>query len=144
VRSSPLTRARRTAEIAGFDRLTLDVDLMEWDYGGYEGLTTPEVVEKLGRPWSVWADGVPPGDTPGETVEDVGERVDRVLAAVTPRLEEGDVALIAHAHSLRVLTARWLGLPPAAGRLFRMETASYGVLGFEHDRHVMHRWSARD
>jgi probable phosphoglycerate mutase len=141
---SPLVRARRTAEIAGLGPVTLDDDLVEWDYGAYEGRTTAEIREDLGRPWSVWTDGIVPGATPGETVDEVGVRVDRVLDRVRPLLDTGDVALVAHAHSLRILTARWLGLEAAGGRMFRLETATYGVLGFEHERPVILRWSARD
>jgi probable phosphoglycerate mutase len=144
VRTSPLRRAARTAEIAGLVPAVTDPDLAERDYGGYEGMTTPEIVESLGRAWSVWADGVPGGETPGETLDEVAVRVDRVLDRVRPRLAEGDVALVAHAHSLRILTARWLGLDAAAARLFRLETASFGVLGFEHQRPVVRRWSVRD
>lgn len=144
VRVSPLRRAARTAEIARLSQPVPDPDLVERDYGGYEGLTTPEIVESLGRPWSVWSDGVPRGETPGETLDQVAARLDRVLDRVRPRLAEGDVALVAHAHSLRILTARWLGQEPAFARFFRLETATYGVLGFEHDRPVIKRWSVRD
>ncbi|MGF1662344.1 MAG: histidine phosphatase family protein [Kineosporiaceae bacterium] len=144
IRTSPLRRAARTAEIAGLVPALPDPDLVERDYGAYEGMTTPEIAEVLGRPWSVWTDGVPPGETPGETLAEVAARVDRVLERVRPRLADGDVALVAHAHSLRVLTARWLGLDAAAARLFRLETAAYGVLGFEHERPVIRRWSVRD
>lgn len=144
VRVSPLTRARRTAEIAGLGPVVPDDRLVERDYGAYEGISTPDISEQLGRPWSVWTDGVVAGETPGETADEVGERVDRVIADVRPVLESGDVALVAHAHSLRILTARWLGLDAVEGRLFRLETATYGVLGFEHDRQVVLRWSVRD
>ena len=102
-----------------------DPDLWEWDYGGYEGRTTQEI--QAGRPgWYLWRDGVIPGDAdhPGETVEQVGERADRVLARVRPLLERGNVALVAHAHVLRVLTARWLQLEPSGGRLFRLDTGT--------------------
>jgi probable phosphoglycerate mutase len=144
IRVSPLRRAARTAEIAGLVPAVPDPDLMERDYGAYEGLTTPEIVDSLGRPWSVWTDGVPRGDTPGEALDQVADRADRVLDRIRPRLADGDVALVAHAHSLRVLTARWLGLRATAARLFRLETATYGVLGFEHERPVIRRWSVRD
>jgi probable phosphoglycerate mutase len=144
VRVSPLRRATRTAEIAGLRPPMADPDLVERDYGAYEGLTTPEIIESLGRQWSVWTDEVPRGETPGETLDQVAERLDRVLDRVRPLLSEGDVALVAHAHSLRILTARWLGGEPALARLFRLETATYGVLGFEHERPVIRRWSVRD
>ncbi|MGH3252997.1 MAG: histidine phosphatase family protein, partial [Trebonia sp.] len=117
-------------------------DLWEWDYGGYEGITTAEVQRE--RPgWSLWRDGVVPGDAahPGETIEAVGERVDRVLKRAAPLLADGDVALVAHGHVLRVLTARWLGLPPAGGRLFRLDTGTVSTLGTEHDEPVILSWN---
>ena len=120
---SALARAARTAELAGLTEIKHDPDLWEWDYGGYEGLTTPQIREE--RPgWYLWRDGVIPGDAahPGETVQQVGERVDRVLARVEPWLADGDIALVAHGHVLRVLTARWLRLDPSDGRLFRSES----------------------
>jgi broad specificity phosphatase PhoE len=128
--SSPAQRAVRTAELAGLADATPDPDLWEWDYGGYEGLTTAQIQQQ--RPgWSLWRDGVIPGDAghPGETVQQVGERVDRVLGRVLPLLAGGDVALVAHAHVLRVLTARYLRLPPDDGRLFRLDTGTISTLG---------------
>jgi broad specificity phosphatase PhoE len=91
----------------------------------------------------VWRDGTIAGNTPGETLAAVGERVDRVLARVRDRLADGDVALVAHGHVLRVLTARWLGLPPQAGALFALGAGSYGVLGHEHRRPVLSAWALR-
>ncbi len=140
VLTSPLGRARRTAELAGLTATGVDPDLVELDYGGYEGLTTKEISEELGRTWSIWTDGTVPGDTPGETLQDVGARVDRVLDRVRPMLDDGDVALVAHGHVLRVLTARWLGLEPTAGRLFALPAGAYGVLGHEHERPVLSGW----
>jgi broad specificity phosphatase PhoE len=137
---SPLQRARRTAELAGLTATGLDADLVEVDYGGYEGRTTAEISEELGRTWSIWSDGTVPGETPGETLEQVGLRVDRVLDRARPRLEDGDVALVAHGHVLRVLTARWLDLPPEAGALFALPAGAYGVLGHEHGRPVLNGW----
>jgi probable phosphoglycerate mutase len=140
---SPAERARRTALLAGVDGFRVDPDLWEWDYGGYEGVTTARVRED--RPgWYLWRDGVIPGGPghPGETVEQVGERADRVIARVRGTLERGDVALVAHAHVLRVLTARWLRLPPAAGGLFRLDTGTVSALGFEHEEPVVIRWNA--
>src|ERR1700722_12489163 len=131
--SSPAQRAVRTAELAGLTAVKQDPDLWEWDYGGYEGLTTPQIQEQ--RPgWDLWRDGVIPGDAahPGETVQQVGERVDRVLARVEPLLVDGDVALVAHGHVLRVLTARYLQLEPSEGRLFRLDTGTVSTLGGEH------------
>ena len=119
-----------------------DPDLWEWDYGGYEGITTAEIQRQ--RPgWSLWRDGIIPGDAdhPGETVESVGERVDRVLKRAAPLLPDGDVILVAHGHVLRVLTARWLGLRPADGRLFRLDTGTMSSLGMEHDQAVILTWN---
>jgi broad specificity phosphatase PhoE len=137
---SPRQRARRTAELAGLTATAVDEDLVEFDYGGYEGRTTAEISEELGRPWSVWRDPVVPGESPGESVDDVGRRVDRVLQRARARLDDGDVALVAHGHVLRVLTARWLGLGPEAGALFALPAGAYGVLGHEHARPVLTGW----
>jgi probable phosphoglycerate mutase len=143
---SPLTRARRTAELAGLlDGAVdsrIDADLVEVDYGAYEGRTTKEISADLGRPWSLWADGTAPGDSPGESLEQVAERVDRVLAKVRPLLDGGDVALVAHGHVLRILTARWLRLGPEAGALFPLATGRYGVLGHEHDWPALTGWNS--
>jgi broad specificity phosphatase PhoE len=136
--ASPLTRAVRTAELAGATDIRIDDDLREWDYGGYEGRTTPDI--QVGRPgWYLWRDGVPPGDDehPGETVAQVGERADRVLARIRPALDDGDVLLVGHGHTLRVLTARWLEQPPDHGRLVALDTATLSVLGHEHDLPVI-------
>jgi probable phosphoglycerate mutase len=146
---SPYKRARRTAELAGLSDYDIDPDLVEWDYGGYEGITTARIQES--RPgWRLWRDGVIPGDDqhPCESVADVGERCDRVLARVRPWLgrddgSAGDVVLVGHGHALRVLTARWLGLPPEQGALFRLDTATVSTLGFEHDWSVIAGWNAR-
>jgi len=140
--SSPAQRARDTAELAGLTNITIDPDLQEWDYGGYEGLTTPQIREQ--RPgWYLWRDGVVPKDAehPGESVNQVGARADAVLAMVRPLLTQGDVALVSHAHMLRVLTARWLGLDPDCGRLFRLGTGTLSVLGTEHDMPVILTWN---
>ncbi len=141
VRVSPRQRAVRTAELAGLPVTAVDEDLVEMDYGGYEGRTTADISEELGRTWSVWRDAVVPGDSPGETLADVGVRADRVLERVRPRLAEGDVALVAHGHVLRVLTARWLGLEPAAGALFALPAGRIGLLGHEHARPVLNGWA---
>jgi len=143
VLSSPLLRARRTAELAGLTGFETDPGLREWDYGGYEGVTTAEI--RRTRPgWDLWTDGVPPGpELPGESPEQVGERADRVLARVTGALEQGDVLLVAHGHLLRVLTARRLGLPAREGRLFRLETGTLCRLSLEHGRPVIEEWNIR-
>jgi probable phosphoglycerate mutase len=137
---SPRQRAWRTAELAGLRPTAVDEDLVEVDYGGYEGRTTAEISAGLGRQWSLWRDGTIPGATPGETLAEVGARVDRVLERARPRLADGDVVLVAHGHVLRVLTARWLGLPPEDGALFALPAGSYGVLGHEHARQVITGW----
>jgi probable phosphoglycerate mutase len=136
---SPRQRARRTAELAGLTATGIDDDLVEMDYGGYEGRTTADISAELGRTWSVWRDRGPAG-SPGESPADVGVRVDRVLARVRARLDEGDVALVAHGHVLRILTARWLGLPPEGGALFALPAGSYGILGHERERPVLSSW----
>ncbi len=141
--ASPAQRARRTAELAGLDKVDIDPDLWEWDYGGYDGVTTAEIVAE--RPgWSLWREGVIPGDSqhPGETISQVGARVDRVLDRARSALDGGgDVALVAHGHVLRILTARWLGLPALGGALFALDTATLSTLGFEHERPVILRWN---
>ncbi|MFF4607274.1 histidine phosphatase family protein [Streptomyces sp. NPDC001339] len=144
---SPLRRAARTAELSlpPGTGVRLESGLMEWDYGAYEGLTTAEIRQT--RPgWDLWRDGVPPGDGnhPGETLAQVGERCDTILARATAAPDEdrdADVVLIAHGHVLRVLTARWLGQPPADGALYRLDTSALCVLGTEHGRHVIAGWN---
>jgi probable phosphoglycerate mutase len=135
VRTSPLGRALDTCRLAGFgDRAEQRDDLMEWDYWAYEGRTTSEI--RAERPgWTLWRDGVPEG----ETVEQVGERVDRVLAEV--RAADGDALLFAHGHVLRVLTARWLRLEPDAGRLFALDPATLSTLGYERETAVVELWN---
>ncbi|MEU8033750.1 histidine phosphatase family protein [Streptomyces sp. NPDC049099] len=116
--SSPLSRAMRTAELAGLTGVRPDPDLVEWDYGGYEGLTAAQIRET--RPgWDLWRDGVIPGGAghPGERLEQVAARTDAVLDRIRPLLSEGDVAVVAHGHLARVLTVRWLGLNASASRL---------------------------
>ncbi|SEN73430.1 histidine phosphatase family protein [Actinacidiphila rubida] len=145
VLTSPMERARQTAKLAGLEHSRVEDDLREWDYGGYEGVTTRDI--HRGRPdWDLWNDGVAPGPEghPGETPEQVGERADRVLAradAAFANSEGGDVVLVAHAHLLRVLTARRLGLPPADGALFQLATGTVSRLGLEHGRHVLTAWN---
>jgi broad specificity phosphatase PhoE len=140
--TSPASRARDTAELAGLNEAVIDPDLQEWDYGGYEGRTTAQIsAERPG--WSLWRDGIVPGDPehPGESIAQVGARADAALGRVAPMLPRGDVVLVAHGHLLRVLTARWLGLPPAAGRLFRLDTGTLSLLGTEHGDPVISAWN---
>lgn len=145
VLTSPMKRARDTAELAGLDHSGIDPGLREWDYGGYEGVTTRDIRRE--RPdWDLWTDGVVPGPEghPGETPQQIGERADRVLDRVEAAFangDGGDVVLVAHAHFLRVLTARRLGLPPADGALFQLATGTVSRLGSEHGRHVLTSWN---
>ena len=135
VLTSPLLRARETCALAGLEPLaTVDPDLAEWDYGAYEGLTTPEIRQT--RPgWELFADGAPGGETAAE----VGVRVDRVIERA--RAVDGDVALVAHSHVLRVLVARWIGLDPAVGRLFVLGPAGLSELGWDRGQAVVTRWN---
>ena len=146
---SPLQRARRTAELAGLaDDTTatreIDPDLVEWDYGRWEGRTTAEIREELGNPdWLVWDFPIEPGGTPGEQLEDVAARAARVIARCEPVLAAGgDCVLIAHGHFLRILTATWLSMPPIAGRRFALAAARVSALGFEHETRVITLWNA--
>jgi broad specificity phosphatase PhoE len=137
VLTSPLARARETAERSGLgDRAQIDDDLREFDYGDYEGRTTPEIREQ--RPgWSVWRDGAPGGERP----DDVGERADRVIARA---LEAGgDVAVFAHGHLLRVLGARWIELPAAYGGHLALSTGAVCELGYERERRAIWLWNER-
>jgi broad specificity phosphatase PhoE len=127
VLSSPLERARRTSELAGFGGMAvIEPDLVEWDYGALDGLTTAEIRRKQPN-WSLFRDGCPGG----ESVEQVGARADRLLERL--RASPGRLLLFGHSHFFRVLAARWLGLPPRDGRLLYLSTASLSILGFEHN-----------
>jgi probable phosphoglycerate mutase len=141
---SPMQRARDTARAAGLVPDDITDDLCEWDYGAWEGLTTAEIRVLLGDPdWLVWDHPVPAGETPGEQLPDVGRRVDRVIERCLPVLDSGrDCVLVAHAHVLRILTARWLGLTPIDGRLFALGPARLSALGSEHEHHVITCWNA--
>ncbi|RSM73070.1 histidine phosphatase family protein [Actinoplanes sp. ATCC 53533] len=135
--SSPRKRALRTAELAGLAVTETTEDLAEWNYGEYEGVTSATIRET--RPeWSLWTDGAPGGESPAE----VAERLDRVLARARTLLDGGDVALIAHGHSLRVAGARWIGLPASGGGLLTLGTATLSTLGFEHGNQVIDTWNA--
>ena len=135
VLSSPLSRARETCRLAGLgDEAQLREELREWDYGDYEGLTSVQI--RQDRPdWYLFRDGCPNG----ETAEQVGERVDRVIAEV--RGTDGDAVLFGHGHCLRVLTARWLGFGPQDGGRLALSTATVGVLGYEHERPALWLWN---
>jgi probable phosphoglycerate mutase len=132
---SPLRRAVETCRLAGFgERAVTTEDLLEWDYGDYEGRTTDEI--RLGRPgWDLWFDGV----TNGETSSEVGRRADRVVERV--RAASGDTLCVAHGHVLRVVAARWVGLPAIAGRIYALAAGSWGVLGWERESPVIERWN---
>ncbi len=133
--TSPLARARETCRLAGYgDGAEVTDDLLEWDYGIYEGRRTADI-QKEQPGWSIWATSIPKG----ETVEQVGERVRRVIARAVAA--PGDVALFAHAHVLRILSACWLGLPPVDGRLLALGTASISILGYEHETRVISVWN---
>lgn len=142
--TSPLGRAIRTAELAGITGAVPDPDLHEWDYGAYEGVTTVDI-HRTRPDWFLWTDGVPPGPAghPGESPDEIGARADRVLKRVDTALVDGDVVLVAHAHFLRVLTARRLGLSAADGRLFQLATGTVSRLSTEHDRPVIAEWNTR-
>jgi broad specificity phosphatase PhoE len=135
VLTSPLSRAAETCALAGFSGEP-DPDLMEWDYGDYEGLTSAEIVER--RPgWTLWDEGVPEG----ERAADVGRRADRVIERV--RAVEGTTLCVAHGHLLRVLAARWLGLPPVAARFLLLGPGAIGILGWEREWPAMELWNFR-
>ncbi|HUS20427.1 MAG TPA: histidine phosphatase family protein [Aeromicrobium sp.] len=134
VLTSPLQRARRTAILAGFDQAEPEDDLVEWGYGDYEGLTTPEIRETI-PDWTVWTHYCPGGETAGE----IGIRMDRVIARL--RGVEGDSLVFGHGHALRALAARWLGEPVATGRFLRLDTTGYSLLGYEREQAVILGWN---
>jgi probable phosphoglycerate mutase len=133
---SPLGRARETAELAGLgEQAVVEPDLHEWRYGEYEGLTLQQI--RAQRPgWQIFADGAPGGESPAE----MATRVDRLIARV--RKVSGDVALVAHGHVFRVLAARWIGLPVAAGQHFLLDTATLSVLGYYGEVPALQTWNA--
>jgi probable phosphoglycerate mutase len=137
---SPMTRAQETCRIAGFgDQMVVEEGLREWDYGESEGKTTKEMQAKYNNPkWSVWTEEL----VDGEPVEHVGERADGVIARALDGVEgKGKVALFAHAHILRILAARWIGLEATGGRLFGLGTGSVSVLGWERETRVIEHWN---
>jgi broad specificity phosphatase PhoE len=135
VLTSPRLRARRTADLVGHPAAVPEDDLVEWAYGDYEGLTTPEIRTRVPG-WTVWTHPVPGG----ETEQQVAARLDRVLDRVSGT--EGRCLLVGHGHALRALAARWLGLPVREGRLLRLDTATVSVLGHERETRVVLRWNA--
>ena len=133
---SPLQRARETCELAGLgEAAVIDPDLMEWNYGEYEGLTPKQIQEKHPG-WLIFRDGCPGGETP----EQVAERADRVIAAV--RAVGGEVALFSHGHMLRVLGVRWIGLPPLAGKRLLLDTGTICVLSYYRSIPAIRVWNA--
>lgn len=135
VLTSPLERARDTCELAGLGvEAQIDNDLMEWNYGEYEGLTSREIREKAPG-WLLFEHGSPGGETPGQ----VGVRADRIIARA--RDQKGNVALFAHGHLLRVIAARWLGLPAGAGRHFLLDTGTLSILGYYQEIPAIKEWN---
>ena len=134
VLTSPRDRARRTAALAGFPDAHVEDDLVEWAYGDYEGVTTATIRESV-PDWTVWTHPCPGG----ETAEQIGGRLDRVVAKV--RARGGRVLAFGHGHASRVLAARWLAQPVVEGRLFRLDTATVSILGYERESPVVARWN---
>jgi probable phosphoglycerate mutase len=135
VLTSPLQRAHETCRLAGYGGVAqIEPDLCEWDYGAYEGRTSAQIQESVPG-WTIWESPVPQG----ETIQQVAARASRVIERAAKA--GGHVALFAHGHLLRILTACWLGLPPDAGRLFALGTASVSVLGYERETRVIARWN---
>jgi probable phosphoglycerate mutase len=136
VLTSPLSRAVETARLAGHPEAIVDPDLAEWDYGALEGRTTPDIRTTYPG-WTIWSGPWPDG----ETIDEVAARADRVLARCLDPVVAGDVLLVAHGHLLRVLAARWLRQPAAAGSMFALGTATVGILGWEHGHPVIETWN---
>jgi broad specificity phosphatase PhoE len=135
VLSSPLQRARVTCELAGLgDRMQIDPDLMEWNYGEYEGLTAEQIRQSRSG-WVIFTDGCPGGESPDQ----IAARIDRLITRV--RAIHGAVALFAHGHFFRVFASRWIGMPPSHGRYFLLDTATVSVLGYSRDGPVVKRWN---
>ncbi|MDR3079644.1 MAG: histidine phosphatase family protein [Streptomyces sp.] len=143
---SPMQRAQETARLAGVGGARVDADLSEWDYGGYEGITTVEI-HRTQPDWFLFTDGVVPGppEHPGESPDQVGQRAERMLAKIDAALAEaeGSVVVVSHGHFLRVLAARRLGMPVSAGAMFQLSTGTMSRLSTEHRRHVVAGWNVR-
>jgi probable phosphoglycerate mutase len=134
--TSPLQRARETCRLTGFGEMaTVEPDLVEWNYGQYEGLTPGQIHAKAPG-WLIFRDGCPGGEQP----EEIGARVDRVIARV--RTVEGNIVLFAHGHVFRVFAVRWLGLPPSAGQHFLLDTATMNILSYYRGVPAVKRWNA--
>ena len=132
---SPMLRAQETCQLAGFDhRKTIEPSAMEWNYGEYEGITTPQIWEKHAR-WNIFDDGAPGGESPDE----VAERADRLLKSFIH--ESGNILIFSHGHFSRVFAARWLGLQAEDGKLFSLSVASVSILAMEHDQRVIKLWN---
>ncbi|WP_308492392.1 histidine phosphatase family protein [Microbacterium terrisoli] len=143
VLSSPRKRAHDTAVLAGFDEPLIDANLVEWDYGALEGRTSADISAEIGHQWTIWS-AEPPEPVPAESADDVAERADAVIARLREVTSQGqDAVVFSHAHFLRVLAARWLGLPPTEGARLALSTGSISELGFEHGLPVIARWNAR-
>lgn len=142
VLTSPLVRAAETARLAGLSA-QVEPALVEWDYGGYEGMTSAEISKRVGRAWEIFADGVVPGDGehPGELVEDVAARCARVLVRARAALAGGDVVLVGHGHCTRVLATVWLGASARLGAHLELDPAAVCVLGSAHDLPTIERWN---
>jgi len=146
VLTSPRQRARRTAELAGFPGARVDPDLVEWDYGAYEGLTTAQIRRQRGDNWRLFDAGVAPGgpgQTPGEDIHQVADRARAVLNRVWQPLQRGPVALVGHGHMLRVLTTVWLGMPPESGAMLELGTGAVCILSEQHEVRTIRLWNRR-
>lgn len=142
VLTSPLVRAAETARLVGLEA-AVEPDLVEWDYGAYEGMTSREVSDERGAAWEIFADGVAPGgeEHPGELLEQVAARCARVLARVRGALGRGDVVLVGHGHCTRIMAAVWLGLSPRAGAALELDPAAVCVLSHRHGVATVERWN---
>ncbi len=140
--TSPLRRAADTARLAGLHP-EVEPRLVEWDYGGYEGLTGDQIRERAGADWTVFDDGVVPGATPGESLQQVADRGRAVIARVLPSLADGDVVLVGHGHALRVLAACWLGSDPRLGERLLLDPAGVSVLAHSRGVPSVRHWNLR-
>ncbi|MGO4211691.1 histidine phosphatase family protein [Terriglobus sp. 2YAB30_2] len=139
VQTSPMQRARETCTLLGYGPYAVvNPDLCEWNYGIFEGLTTPQIREQRNDPhWNIFDSEIPNG----ETIEEVAVRAQRVIDTALAAAPEGDILLVAHGHILRILAATWLGLPPRGARLLSLVPASLSILGYEHDQQVLQTWN---